>query len=100
MNQILSTKLNKKTKNKKNWFKLQFIMSIFIIAIICLLGFYYYNDLVKKENLSHDLINNYSIYKLYSNQDIENSSSIEETSNGLFRHYRNTKNKYILSNLF
>ena len=86
MNQILSTNLNnKKNLNKKNWFKFQFGVSILIIFIIIFLVSIYYYDLLKKENLSNSLVNNYSIYKLYNTQNSNNK--IEENLNGLFRNY-------------
>lgn len=83
MNQILSTKLNKKNYTKKNWFKFQFGISIFILFLIISFSAVYYYNLVKKENLSNDLINNYSIYRLYNTYNNEN----KENSNGLFRNY-------------
>ena len=90
MNQILNTKTNKKSSNKKEWFKFQFWLSTFIIIIIVSFGFIYYYNLLKKESLSNDLIDNYSIYKLYSKQDSQNTL-VEENLNGLFRNHRNTK---------
>ena len=86
MNQILCTKLNKKSSNKTKWFKIQFVFSIFIILLTISFGVFYYYDLVKKENLSNDLISNYSIYRLYSAQNKE-PTQIEENFNGLFRYY-------------
>ena len=77
------TKLNKESVTKQNWFKFQFGISIFIVIfIIILCGFYYYN-LKIKEDISSDLINNYSIYRLYSSQNIGNNT-VEENFNGLF----------------
>ena len=85
MNQILNTKLNNdKKNNKKNWFTFQFSFSIFILIIIAFFGIFYYHNLSKKEKISNDLINNYSIYRLYSNQNIENAKKVEENVNGLF----------------
>ena len=81
MNQILSTKLNK--KNNKQWFKFQFGASILIFFVLIIFIFVYYYNLQKKENLSNALINNYSIYRLYSNQNSSNDN-IEENVNGLF----------------
>ena len=87
MNQILSTKLNKKNYNKKNWFKFQFWISVFIIVLIIFFGALYYYDLVKKQSLSNNLISNYSIYKLYTTTQNSKNESLEENSNGLFRNY-------------
>lgn len=86
MNQILSTKL-KKNYSKKNWFKFQFWISIFIIVLIIFFGALYYYDLVKKQSLSNNLINNYSIYKLYTTTQNSKNESLKENSNGLFRNY-------------
>lgn len=87
MNQILSTTLeqNKKTSEKKTWFKFQFSFSIFIIIVLISVGFFYFYHLTKKEDFSNHLITNYNIYKLYSSTTQEDSS--EESSNGLFRNY-------------
>ena len=60
-NQILSTRINK--KSNKNFFKFQFLISIFIIVI--LIGFICYSSisLLKKEQISKNITSNYSIYK-------------------------------------
>ena len=83
MNQILVTKLNKKNNTKQNWFKFQFGISIFIVVFIILLCFFYYYNLKIKENISNNLINNYSIYRLYSSKNVQNNI-VEENFNGLF----------------
>ena len=72
-NQILSTRINK--KSNKKFFKFQFLISIFIIVI--LIGFICYSSisLLKKEQMSKNITNNYSIYKLYSNNSKSNESS-------------------------
>lgn len=87
MNQILSTKLeqNKKTFEKKTWFKFQFTFSIFIIILLISIGFFYFYHLTKKEDFSNHLITNYNIYRLYSSS--TQGPSNEEPSNGLFRNY-------------
>ena len=84
MNQILNTIPNKKYYKIKNWFKFQFFISILIIFIISIGIFMYFKNLQEKANLSKKLINNYDIYKLYSNQ---RNNSFGENSNGLFRNY-------------
>ncbi len=85
MNQILNTKLekDKKTTEKKNWFKFQFFFSIFIILALIILGGYYLYCLTKKEKFSENLIANYNIYRLY-NMPNENTTTKPETSNHLF----------------
>ena len=83
MNQILSTNLkqNKKSPEKKSWFKFQFTFSVLII-MICLFGISsYFYHLQKEENFSDRLIANYNIYRLYSTP--ENNPQ-RESSNGLF----------------
>lgn len=83
MNQILSTKLNqnKKITEKKNWFKFQFTFSIFILILLIGSGFFYFNQLSKKEDFSRNLIANYNIYRLYS---LPNDETEKENSNNLF----------------
>lgn len=83
MNQILSTKLkeNQTFSEKKNWFKFQFTFSIIIILLSIFCTGYYFYHLQKEEDFSNHLLDNYNIYRLYSNP--ENSLN-EEASNGLF----------------
>lgn len=98
INQILSTNLEKninqilsgnikepyisyETYKKKNWFKFQFVFSIFVISIIIICTHLYFNSLKKKENISNDVLTNYNIYRLYHN---EKETSSDGTSNGLF----------------
>ena len=70
--------------NKKNWFRFQFIFSIFIIIVLMFSGGLYFSYLEKQENRSHDLMANYNIHRLYSSSE-ENESP--EIFNGLFRNY-------------
>ena len=87
MNQILNTELkqkNKKSSEKKNWFKFQFTFSILIVCILTFGGSFYLYYLQKKEKSSKSLIANYNIYRLYS---INENNSHLETSNNLFRNY-------------
>ncbi len=83
MNQILSTNLkqNKKSPEKKSWFKFQFTFSLLIIMIclFCISSYFYH--LQKEENFSDRLITNYNIYRLYSTPENNPQS---ESSNGLF----------------
>ena len=57
-NQILSTRINK--KSNKKFFKFQFLISIFIIVI--LIGFICYSSisLLKKEQMSKNITSNYN----------------------------------------
>lgn len=94
VNQILTTNYSTDTNKtslpsefsysaskKKNWFKFQFIFSIFIIFISIFSGYSYFYYLEKKENLSNDLITNYNIYRLYNTS---NNTSSNVNFNGLF----------------
>ena len=101
MNQILITNLNDKNdknlNNEKNdfidnendiffkkkskiFFKIQFTLSI--ITVICIISFssYYFYSLKNKEKISENIIGNYNIYKLYSN----NNQEKETIENNLF----------------
>ena len=80
MNQILCTKI-KKNYSKKNFFKLQFSFSILIILIIILISFFYINSLIEKEKISNNIINNYNIYKLYSN--LEGNDNINNSTTAI-----------------
>ncbi len=103
MNQILNTKLkgdfeNKQKnhpqfnlKEKKSWFRFQFIFSILIMSISILCGSFYLYQLARKEDFSNSLIANYNIYRLYQNN---NSNELEEINtnetNSIFRSNSNT----------
>lgn len=94
MNQILKTKSKndiksinkKKEKSSKrifkinlNFFKLQFVFSIFLILFLIGFIFYYIFSLQNKKELTDNLLGNYGIYRLYSNIPKENSDN--EVSN-------------------
>lgn len=79
-----STYISEILPNKKNWFRFQFIFSIFIIIISIFSSVLYISYLEKQENLSNDLITNYNIHRLYSSPE-ENENS--EIFNGLFRNH-------------
>ncbi|MCI8471254.1 MAG: sortase [Clostridia bacterium] len=83
MNQILSTELkqNKKSFEKKNWFKFQFAFSILIVVLLTFCGASYLYYLQKKEDFSKSLIANYNIYRLYN---VQENNSNTELVNGLF----------------
>lgn len=84
MNQILSTKLkSNKNINKKYFFKFQFILSITLIFLLFVVFVFYIISLNKKQKISNDLISNYNIYKLYSNQ-AEDSVDNTSSENNLF----------------
>lgn len=80
MNQILNTKLKKKRKLDKNFFKFQFTISIVISFILICVIIYYIFSLQKKEKISSNLIGNYNIYKLYSDYSQEDYAEGEEQS--------------------
>ena len=80
MNQILDTKLKKKRKLNKNFFKFQFTISILITFILICSIIYYIFSLKKKEKISSNLIGNYNIYKLYSDYSKGNYTENEEQS--------------------
>ncbi len=83
MNQILSTKSDvhfrdcpRKGQKRKNWFRFQFSVSIFIVLfLVCGAAFYFYR-LGQKEDFSDRLLANYNIYRLYSNP--EQSATTEQ----------------------
>lgn len=99
MNQILKTKSKndiksinkKKEKSSKrifkinlNFFKLQFVFSIFLILFLIGFIFYYIFSLQNKKELTDNLLGNYGIYRLYSNipkEDSDNEVSNEAESN-------------------
>ena len=69
MNQILITKKYKKI------FIIQLIVSLIIIGLV-LIAYFSYNVYIKeKEKISKQLINNYNISQLYSNQNNQNISN-------------------------
>lgn len=70
-NQILNTKIKK--NSDKIFFKFQFTISIVIILILISVICYYLFSLHKKEKSSNNVINNYNIYKLYSNSYLNKS---------------------------
>ena len=86
MNQILVTKLKSKTvdlaiTNRKNFFKIQFLISL--LAITIFISFYTYNKILlnQKEQSSVPLINNYNISRLYSSSN--NITSNNQSYNNL-----------------
>lgn len=97
MNQILSTKLKNDfrdrgknppqsdLKEKKNWFRFQFVFSIFIMAILVAFGSIYFYHLERKEDFSNSLISNYNISRLYQEKSTDaNSKNQTENDNNLF----------------
>ena len=85
MNQILATKLNNKGKTKKKWFKIQLYFSLFIVSTVIIATFIHFNNLYKNEQLANSLINNYNIYKLYSDASTTTQKdSDSESLNSIF----------------
>lgn len=78
MNQILCTKLKRKTDTRI--FKIQFILSVTISISLSLVIIYYVFSLNKKERISNSIINNYNISRLYANK----NTPYEEIDNNLF----------------
>ena len=66
MNQILETKLFKKLKFNKYFFKIQLIISVFFIIVFVTILILYFNSNKNKEKISEDISSNYNLYKLYS----------------------------------
>lgn len=66
MNQILETKLFKKLKINKYFFKIQLIISVFFIIVFVTILILYFNSNKNKEKISEDISSNYNLYKLYS----------------------------------
>lgn len=80
MNQILSTKL-KHSKNRKNFYMVQFTISVVLIIIFIIIIIYYIYSLNKKQKISKSVLNNYNIYKLYSNQTENELENLTENNN-------------------
>ena len=80
MNQILSTKIKSKKKKLNKLFRIQFIVSFFIVIGLVSTIFYSIFSKQKKEKLANKIIGNYNIYKLYSNNSNHTDS---KTNNNL-----------------
>ena len=75
MNQILQTKL-KNLKKNKSFIKVQFYISILILAILVIYLFLNWQNLHKNELDSDSLLSNYNLTKLYANSEkLDNSYS-------------------------
>ena len=84
MNQILNTTLKRKIFFTKNIFlKIQLTFSIFVTIIVIIVFIFYYISAKQKEKLSLAIVDNYNIYRLYSNN-IHYTTSIETTNNSIF----------------
>ena len=82
-NQILNTKIKK--NSDKIFFKFQFTISIVIILILISVICYYLFSLHKKEKSSNNVIDNYNIYKLYSDASTTTQKdSDSESLNSIF----------------
>ena len=82
MNQILVTSFNnKREKENKKIFKVQFVISIAIIIFAICFFIYYLYSLKTSENFSKKIISNYNISTLYSNNKKNNETeSLVENS--------------------
>lgn len=84
MNQILETNPKKskfkKTINSSKVFKIQLVISIFILGILVFFCIYYITTLKNRESLSNSILSNYNIYKLYSNISNDYTSNLNNQS--------------------
>lgn len=88
MNQILSSKSDNENidntiliNKKKNYFKILFIICCILSSLSVCYYIYYLYDNNKKEQLSHQLIDNFNITNLYnSNYNVLTTSSANTTS--------------------
>ena len=84
MNQILVTSFNnKKEKEYKKIFKVQFVISITIIIFAICFFIYYLYSLKTSENFSKKIISNYNISTLYSNTE-KNKETESLAENSIF----------------
>lgn len=86
MNQILVTSFNnKREKENKKIFKVQFVISIAIIIFAICFFIYYLYSLKTSENFSKKIISNYNISTLYSNtgKNIETENLAENSIFGI-----------------
>ena len=84
MNQILVTSFNnKKEKEYKKIFKVQFVISITIIMFAICFFIYYLYSLKTSENFSKKIISNYNISTLYSNTE-KNKETESLAENSIF----------------
>lgn len=86
MNQILVTSFNnKREKENKKIFKVQFVISIAIIIFAICFFIYYLYSLKTSENFSKKIISNYNISTLYSSnkKNNETQSSVENSIFGI-----------------
>lgn len=88
MNQILMTKTenSKKIAIYKRFFKIQFVFSLFIVCSLVILFIIYIHSLQQKQQISNMLMNNYGVYKLYTNNSNTNYSDniVTDSSHSLF----------------
>ena len=84
MNQILVTNFNnKREKENKKIFKVQFVISIAIIIFAICFFIYYLYSLKTSENFSKKIISNYNISTLYSNNK-KNNNTQSSAENSIF----------------
>jgi len=98
MNQILNqpsyknsnNNLDIKKENNNNYkfkkifaLKFQLFFSVILTTLFIVVLYFYLHSLSKKESLSSNLINNYSIYRLYADNSSDETSSIENNLLGI-----------------
>ena len=84
MNQILVTSFNnKREKENKKIFKVQFVISIAIIIFAICFFIYYLYSLKTSENFSKKIISNYNISTLYSSNK-KNNETQSSAENSIF----------------
>lgn len=81
MNQILDTNFKGKHKINKRFFKFQFIISFILFTFFIFLLIYYTFSRKNQEKFSKQLIENYDIYKLYSNNNSYTQTKNSSTDN-------------------
>lgn len=82
MNQILATKIKNK-KNKSYIFFFIFFISISSFIILILVIFSFFNNLNQKENITENILNTYSVYKLYSGY-LKSEEKTNSRNNNIF----------------
>ena len=81
MNQILDTNFKGKHKINKRFFKFQFVISFIMFGFFIFLLIYYIFSWSNQEKFSKQLIENYDIYKLYSNNRSYNQTKTSNNDN-------------------
>ncbi len=76
----------------RHWFEFQFGFSVLVTLLLVAGGVFYFYRLQRQEKFSTQLISNYNISRLYSNQDKneDDYTAKADNENGLFRYYTNS----------